>query len=384
MDRTHAEIITALSLAAVAVFVAFAFRVARVGDRHRAEYAAARVTAVLGTAFLLTAIAYAANPSIVSRSPLGHALDPFAWVPYAFYGLGGILAVIAVTRHVRELEAAALVALGTGWRSTRSRSSPCTPPTCAGASTPSTSCTPPGACTSSISGADSGRPTGPHRRRRPRRDRRRHRHPVPVALQRDLNLANAAGRLVDASDVLATNLQEDLAAARAELAGRARRDHRPERPDRRAQPDRRRRPRSGSCEQKPNATPATQRSGRCARNSVAAARETPRMTPKKLEDDLVEVVSTLVIEVALHQRRMRRAIRLGVLGLVLIAAAFAGAVYLAVDTRTVVSRSPCVNLRAPSCFRKLVTNASPRTLAILKRRLAAQERRARQRENAAA
>jgi septal ring factor EnvC (AmiA/AmiB activator) len=37
--------------------------------------------------------------------------------------------------------------------------------------------------------------------------------------QRDLNLANAAGRLVDASDVLATNLQEDLAAARAELAG---------------------------------------------------------------------------------------------------------------------------------------------------------------------
>lgn len=36
--------------------------------------------------------------------------------------------------------------------------------------------------------------------------------------QRDLNLANAAGRLVDASDVFATNLQEDLAAARAELA----------------------------------------------------------------------------------------------------------------------------------------------------------------------
>jgi chromosome segregation ATPase len=35
--------------------------------------------------------------------------------------------------------------------------------------------------------------------------------------QRDLNLANAAGRLVDASDVFATNLQEDLAAARAEL-----------------------------------------------------------------------------------------------------------------------------------------------------------------------
>jgi hypothetical protein len=104
------------------------------------------------------------------------------------------------------------------------------------------------------------------------------------------------------------------------------------------------------------------------------------MTPKTLEDDLVEVVSTLVIEVALHQRRMRRAIRLGVLGLVLIAAAFAGAVYLAVDTRTVVSRSPCANLRAPSCFRRLVTNASPRTLAILKRRLAAQERRARQRE----
>jgi drug/metabolite transporter (DMT)-like permease len=115
MDRTHAEIITALSLAAVAVFVAFAFRVARVGDRHRAEYAAARVTAVLGTAFLLTAIAYAASPSIVSRSPLGHALDPFAWVPYAFYGLGGILAVIAVTRHAREIEAAAVVALGTGW-----------------------------------------------------------------------------------------------------------------------------------------------------------------------------------------------------------------------------------------------------------------------------
>jgi hypothetical protein len=104
------------------------------------------------------------------------------------------------------------------------------------------------------------------------------------------------------------------------------------------------------------------------------------MTPKKLEDDLVEVVGTLVIEVALHQRRMRRAIRLGILGLVLIAAAFAGAVYLAVDTRTVVSRSPCVNLRAPSCFRKLVTNASPHTLAILKRRLAAQERRARARE----
>jgi hypothetical protein len=104
------------------------------------------------------------------------------------------------------------------------------------------------------------------------------------------------------------------------------------------------------------------------------------MTAKKLEDDLVEVVGTLVIEVALHQRRMRRAIRLGVLGLVLIAAAFAGAVYLAIDTNTVVSRSPCANLHAPSCFRKLVTNASPRTLAILKRRLAAQERRARARE----
>jgi hypothetical protein len=104
------------------------------------------------------------------------------------------------------------------------------------------------------------------------------------------------------------------------------------------------------------------------------------MTPKTLEDDLVEVVATLVIEVALHQRRMRRAIRLGTLGLLLIAAAFAGAVYLAVDTRTVVSRSPCANLRAPSCFRRLVTHASPRTLAILKRRLAAQERRARQRE----
>jgi hypothetical protein len=44
--------------------------------------------------------------------------------------------------------------------------------------------------------------------------------------QRDLNLANAAGRLVDASDVLATNLQEDLAAARAELAAaRARSPH---------------------------------------------------------------------------------------------------------------------------------------------------------------
>lgn len=37
--------------------------------------------------------------------------------------------------------------------------------------------------------------------------------------QRDLNLANAAGRLVDASDVLSTNLQEDLAAARSELRG---------------------------------------------------------------------------------------------------------------------------------------------------------------------
>jgi septal ring factor EnvC (AmiA/AmiB activator) len=37
--------------------------------------------------------------------------------------------------------------------------------------------------------------------------------------QRDLNLANAAGRLVDASDVLASNLQEELAAARTELAG---------------------------------------------------------------------------------------------------------------------------------------------------------------------
>jgi septal ring factor EnvC (AmiA/AmiB activator) len=36
--------------------------------------------------------------------------------------------------------------------------------------------------------------------------------------QRDLNLANAAGRLVDASDVLASNLQDDLAAARQELA----------------------------------------------------------------------------------------------------------------------------------------------------------------------
>jgi predicted dinucleotide-binding enzyme len=36
--------------------------------------------------------------------------------------------------------------------------------------------------------------------------------------QRDLNLANAAGRLVDASDVLTTNLQEDLTAARAEVA----------------------------------------------------------------------------------------------------------------------------------------------------------------------
>lgn len=108
-------IITALSLVAVAVFVAFAFRVARVGDRRRAEYAAARVTAVLGTAFLLNAIAYAVNPSIVVRSPLGHALDPFAWVPYAFYGLGGILAALAVTRHTREVEAAALVALGTAW-----------------------------------------------------------------------------------------------------------------------------------------------------------------------------------------------------------------------------------------------------------------------------
>jgi predicted membrane channel-forming protein YqfA (hemolysin III family) len=63
-------IVTILSLAAVAVFVAFAFRVAR---------------------------------------------DPFAWVPYAFYALGGILAVVAVTRHVRELEAGGLVALGTGW-----------------------------------------------------------------------------------------------------------------------------------------------------------------------------------------------------------------------------------------------------------------------------
>jgi hypothetical protein len=108
-------LVTVLSLVAVAVFVAFAFRVARVGDRRRAEYAAARVTAVLGTAFLLTAIAYAANPSIVVRSPLGHALDPFAWVPYAFYGLGGSLAIFAVTRHARELEAAAIVALSTGW-----------------------------------------------------------------------------------------------------------------------------------------------------------------------------------------------------------------------------------------------------------------------------
>jgi hypothetical protein len=108
-------LVTALSLAAVAVFVFFAFRVARVGDRRRAEYAAARVTAVLGTAFLLTAIAYAANPSIVVRSPLGHALDPFAWVPYAFYGLGGILAVLSIVRHARDVEAAALVALGTGW-----------------------------------------------------------------------------------------------------------------------------------------------------------------------------------------------------------------------------------------------------------------------------
>lgn len=108
-------IVTALSLVAVAVFVAFAFHVARIGDRRRAEYAAARVTAVLGTAFLLSAIAYVADPSIVTRSPLGHALDPFAWVPYAFYGLGGALAVIAVTRHSRELEAGAVVALGTGW-----------------------------------------------------------------------------------------------------------------------------------------------------------------------------------------------------------------------------------------------------------------------------
>jgi hypothetical protein len=108
-------LVTALSLIAVAVFVAFAFHVARVGDRRRAEYAASRVTAVLGTAFLLSAIAYAADPSIVSRSPLGHALDPFAWVPYAFYGLGGVLAVLAIIRHSREIEAGAVVALGSGW-----------------------------------------------------------------------------------------------------------------------------------------------------------------------------------------------------------------------------------------------------------------------------
>jgi hypothetical protein len=105
------------------------------------------------------------------------------------------------------------------------------------------------------------------------------------------------------------------------------------------------------------------------------------MTAKKLEDDLVEVVGTLVIEVALHQRRMRRAIRLGILGLVLIAGAFAGAVYLAVDTRTAVSHSPCANLRAPSCFRRLVTNASPRTLAILRQRLRLEQRRATAREH---
>lgn len=103
-------------------------------------------------------------------------------------------------------------------------------------------------------------------------------------------------------------------------------------------------------------------------------------TPKRLEDNIVEVVGSLVIEVALHQRRMRRAFRLGIAGLILIAAAFAGAVYLAVDTRSTVSRSPCANLHAPGCFRKLVTNASPRTLAILKARLGEQERRARARE----
>jgi hypothetical protein len=104
------------------------------------------------------------------------------------------------------------------------------------------------------------------------------------------------------------------------------------------------------------------------------------MTAKKLEDDLVEVVGTLVIEVALHQRRMRLAIRLGFIGLILIAAALAGAVYLAVDTRTAVSHSPCANLRAPGCFRKLVTNASPRTLAILRQRLRLEQRRATARE----
>jgi hypothetical protein len=108
-------VVTLASLIAVAVFVAVAFHIARFGDRHRAEYAAARVTAVLGTAFLLTALAYFASPGIVARSPLGHALDPVGWMPYVFYGLGGVLAVAAILRRAREIEAAALVALGTGW-----------------------------------------------------------------------------------------------------------------------------------------------------------------------------------------------------------------------------------------------------------------------------
>jgi hypothetical protein len=121
--------------------------------------------------------------------------------------------------------------------------------------------------------------------------------------------------------------------------------------------------------------------GRWRRTRANPAGATSRgVTPRKLEDDLVEVVGSLVIEVALHQRRMRIAMRLGIFGVLLIAAAFAGAVYLAVDTRTAVSRSPCANLRAPGCFRKLVDNASPRTLANLRARLRLEQRRTTARE----
>jgi hypothetical protein len=108
-------VVTALVVAAYLVAVAVALRAGHADPRRHDAYGGARVTSVLGSAYLLTAIAYLVDPEVQRRTALGAALNPFGWVPYAFYALGGTLALIGYITVRRELEAAALVALGTGW-----------------------------------------------------------------------------------------------------------------------------------------------------------------------------------------------------------------------------------------------------------------------------
>ena len=99
----------------MAVFLVLLWRVIVVGERRREEYAAQRVTVVLGAGYALTGIAYFVQPEIVTRSPLGQAVGAVTLVLYVLYVIGGFLAMYAAARHDRTVEASALLALGSGW-----------------------------------------------------------------------------------------------------------------------------------------------------------------------------------------------------------------------------------------------------------------------------